>query len=471
MPQDEPHVLVDPCAGDGAAVAALRKHWFERPVEDAAIYAVELEELRAKDLRSQLGLLHGGSQWDVSLHCDAFHVDITSQDGASLLFLNPPYDIDKVHGRLEQRFLERWTAALLPGDGILMFLVPFHALEASAAFIARHYQEIRAFRFPPSSFEAFRQCVLVARRRSAPVPENPLDQKRIERWAADASAMPELPELAKPLFRVRAESVGLQLDKVPLDIHGLVSGFRPWHRAGFAGLNRGVGDMIGARFPVAQPPRPAHIALALSVGTLNGKRLEPNRPGLPPILAKGSFQRNFHTVEERFNKEGEKVGSIQVQRPKLSLSVLRLDTLEFLELKPGATPSGAADLADFNSADLLASYGESLGRLMREQFPALHDSANPVHQMALPPLAREPYRVQKDAIATGLKLLASGENPQAIAEVGTGKSTVALSILGALSPPYFRATVGELQRLGFDTSRISPVYRALVICPPHLLKS
>lgn len=470
-PQDEPHVLVDPCAGDGAAVAALRKLWFEQPEEEAVIFAVELEELRARHLQSQLGLLQGGSRGDVSLHCDAFHVDITPQEGASLLFLNPPYDTDKVHGRLEQRFLERWTAALLPGHGILIFLVPFYALAASAAFLSRHYQEIRAFRFPPSSFEAFRQCALVARRRRAPVPDNPLDQRRIERWAADAGAMPELAQLETPLFHVHAEGAGLHLEKVPLDLHGLVSGFRPWHRAAFAGLNRGVSDMIGAKFPVAQPPRPAHIALALSVGTLNGKRLEPNRPGLPPILAKGSFQRSFHTVEERFNKDGEKVGSIQVQRPKLSLTVLRLDTLEFLELKPGATPSGASDLADFNSADLLDNYGESLGRLMREQFPALHDPANPAHQMELPRLAREPYRVQKDAIATALKLLASGENPQAIAEVGTGKSTVSLSILGALSPAGFPTTKRELRRLGLDTSRLSPVHRALVICPPHLLKS
>lgn len=470
-PQDEAHLLVDPVAGDGAAIAALRRLWFERPDEDAAIYAVELEEQRAKGLRSRLSPLQGGSHRDVSLHCDAFHVDITPREGASLLYLNPPYDTDKVHGRLEQRFLERWTAALLPGEGLLMFLVPFYALEASAGFLARHYQEIRAFRFPAPSFEAFRQCVLIARRRCAPVPDNPLDQKRIERWAADAGAMPELPEQAEPLFLVRAEGAGLQLEEVSLDVHGLLSRFRPWHRAGFAGLNRGVTDMIGAKFPVAQPPRPAHIALALSVGTLNGKRLQPNRPGLPSILAKGSFRRDFHTIEKRFNKDGDHVGSIKVQRPRLTLSVLRLDTLEFLELKPGAAPSGATCLEDFNSADLVEHYGESLGRLMREQFPALHDPANPAHSMELPPLAREPYDIQSGAIATSLKLLASGENPQAIAEVGTGKSTVALSIAGALSPLYFRGTVAELRRLGFDTSRLSPVRRTLIICPPHLLKS
>ncbi len=469
-PQDEAHVLADPCAGDGAAIAGLRKHWFPEHERDAAIFAVELEEQRARDHHQWLSL-HYGTRRDVSIHGDAFHVDITAQEGASLLYLNPPYDFDKVHGRLEQRFLERWTAALLPGDGVLMLVVPFYALQASARFLSRHYQDLRAWRFPEGLFEAYRQCVLVARRRSAPVRDNPLDERRVERWAADAGAIPELRDPAEAPFRVRAGRAGLKLDLLPLDLPGLVSAFKPWHRAGFAGLNRTVREMIGAKFPVAQPPRPAHIALALSVGTLNGKRLTPNRPGLPPILVKGSFRRDFHPVEERFNQDGDSVGTVQIQRPRLALSVLRLDTLEFLELFPGAAPSGATSLPDFNSADLVEHYGESLGRLMREQFPALHDPANPAHEMALPPLARQPFKVQRSAILTALKLLAQGENPQAIAEVGTGKSTVALSIAGALSPAHFQATAGELRRLGFSTQRLSPVARTLIICPPHLLKS
>ncbi len=133
---DEPHILVDPCAGDGAAISTLRRHWFEQPDRDATIYAVELERLRADDQRHHLSLDRTSTS-DVSLHCDAFHLEINPQEGASLLFLNPPYDFDKVHGRLEHKFLERWTAALLPGDGILMFLVPFYALKVSARFVFR----------------------------------------------------------------------------------------------------------------------------------------------------------------------------------------------------------------------------------------------------------------------------------------------------------------------------------------------
>ena len=258
---------------------------------------------------------------------------------------------------------------------------------------------------------------------------------------------------------------------MPLDLPGLLSGFRPWYRAGFAGLDRGVGNLIGAKFPVAQPPRPAHIALALSVGTLNGKTLTPNYPGLPTILVEGRRPARLPTVDERFNSEGEKVGSIKVQRPRLTLSILRLDTLEFLELKPGAVPSGAQDLPEFNSADLVQTYGESLGRLMREQFPALHDPANPAHQIELPPLNRHPLRVQRDAIITGLKLLTSGENPPGHRR-GRHRQVDRCALYRRRTlPPVLPAHGKRARRLGFDTSRLAPVQKTLIICPPHLLQS
>src|SRR5205807_9078124 len=98
--------------------------------------------------------------------------------------------------------------------------------------------------------------------------------------------------------------------------------------------------------------------------------------GFPPLLIKGSLRREFVTTEERFNREGERVGSVQVQRPRLALHVLRLDTLEFHALRPGTHPSGTTQLADFNTADLVEHYGQSLGRIMREQLPALHDPSN-----------------------------------------------------------------------------------------------
>lgn len=474
------HVLLDPCAGDGEAIATLRDLWFgdtrtckRYDTLNAHVIAIELEKQRfaAAKKRFTFWDQSRNQPWDQILEADAFHLAFKPNDGASVLFLNPPYDTDKVHGRLEHRFLERLTQCLSPGQGLLIFLVPHYALEASASYLACNFSGLRAWRFPDEDFASYKQCVLVARRRASVLPENDVDRARIVRWAASPETLPVLETLASPVFTVAGQHPGLEVQKLVLDVQGLVDGFRPWDRSPIFGTQRSVHELIGPRYQVAMPPRPAHIALALAAGMLNGKRLLPNRPGLPPILVKGSLRRDFVVVDEKFNKAGDFTGSVQVQRPKLTLNALRLDTLKFHALRPGSRPSGATDLADFNSADLVAHYGDCLGRLMRDQFPAVHDPANTGHDLALPTLARRPFTIQRHLISAGLKLIALGENPMVTAEVGTGKSTVALAIAGCLSPEHFRQTAGELKRQGFDTSRLRPVRRILAVCPPHLLKS
>src|SRR3982751_3553263 len=55
-PQEVSHVLADPCAGDGTAIAALRTLWFPEGKHEASIYAIELEQERAKPLRKKRSL-------------------------------------------------------------------------------------------------------------------------------------------------------------------------------------------------------------------------------------------------------------------------------------------------------------------------------------------------------------------------------------------------------------------------------
>ena len=49
--------------------------------------------------------------------------------------------------------------------------------------------------------------------------------------------------LSLPGREALAEQAGLALEKMPLDLPGLLSGFRPWHRAGFAGAE--IGGSVG----------------------------------------------------------------------------------------------------------------------------------------------------------------------------------------------------------------------------------
>ena len=461
-------LFLDPCAGTGTAISSLAAHVLGLEVAEAGGYCqgIELEATRADALKRRLphGAAHKG---------DALTFGLQATPGASVLFLNPPYDHDADFRRLEQRFLARFSDALAPG-GALLLVVPHYALEASADFLASHYSNVRAWRFPEGDFAAFRQVVVLGERRAAPIPSDRSTAQVLRAAAESADALPVLSDRdGSPALTVRVPRAGLALHPQAIDVQDLLARARPFHAsAALMGFDRDARRLLGAPLPVALPPRPAHIALALAAGLLNGRCLAPDDPcALPPILAKGTFTRVLQTVDQRRNKDGEVTGEVCVQQPRLDIHVLRLDTLEFHRLALGAEPSGARVLDDFNTADLLEHYGSSLAALVREQLPALHDPDDPEHQVLLPELPRKPYRRQAALIQAGLKLLAVGENPQLLAEVGTGKSTVALSIAAALSPGHLPTTAAALQRAGFDPRRLRPVERVLIVCPPHLLQS
>ena len=466
--------LLDPCAGRGEALVRLRDAW--TPTGQASTteaYGCELERERANALGETLGRHRAH-------HGDAFHLrwDAPTLD---LLYLNPPYDHDAVHRRSELRFLRRFTPALRPGRGGLLLLVPVYTLPVLAEHLARHYVEHHVYRLPDEHFADFQQVLLVARRAALPTVA-PEVEARIRDWA-DPERLPVLPEtcddpleLPEPppvdpyephdtfteTFRVRL---------LPLDVTSVLDQFRPWEGRG-TGTDLDARRLLGARFHTATPPKPAHIALALSAGMFNGLQLQPNDPRRhPPVLAKGVFERQRVEVGQTTNKDGNVTGSIQVEQPRLRVELLRLDTYTYQTLAAGVVPNGGDDPAEWNAADLLVNYDRAFARLLHRQFPPLHNPADASQRLALPPSPRTPYRVQHDTISATLKLIATGQNPFLVAEVGTGKSTMGLFVALALSAKNRARTVAELERLGFPTDRLPTVRRTLIVCPPHLLKS
>ncbi len=426
-------------------------------------HGIELEASRARALAERLGA-------DRAHHGDAFHFTWSEGDGVSLLYLNPPYDVDREYGRLEQRFLARFTGLVAPG-GALVFVVPHYALLASAAYLASHYRAITVRRFPDPDYAGFRQVVLTALKRATPSHPDP---ELVAQLQAAAAGVDHLEILGAPIARplqLEPHTPDLSLRAQAVDLASVLAHAKPFSvQPTLFGYDRNAAQLLGAPMPVALPARPAHIALALASGLLNGRRLEPNDPSrFPTLLAKGTFTRDLITVERRFTKDGDHTGDVKVQRPRLDMRVLRLDNRTFHTLRLGTEPSEAQDIADFNTADLLVEYSEALARLVREQLPALHDPANPDHQIRLPAFAREPFKIQSAAIQAGLKLIAQGETPQCIAEVGTGKTTVALNIVRCLAPENLPLVRSELRRQGLPVERLRAVRRALVVCPPHLL--
>ena len=468
---------MDPCAGEGTAITTLRELWTPSTVDDPeipwhkrparpTIEACELEGDRASQLRKRLD---GRDRVHIG---DAFRLvpQTDPSSGLTVLYLNPPYDHDPEYRRLEHRFLTRFTSCLYPGAGILFFLVPHHALSASAEFLASHYLEIRAWRLPKKHFDVFGQVLLVARRAARAMTAASM-ASTIEGWARKPESLPVLPPACPDPYTLRDDveyRAGFHMAE--RDFGAALESFRPWQGTP-TGVHLSARELMGARFLTAVPPKPAHIALALSTGIFNGRTLTPNDPKHPRVIAKGTFRRELVQIGERTNSEGELTGTVNVETPTLELTILRLDTYRFHHLSAGTVPTGSDNPADWNSADLITNYDKSLARELDRQFPAIHDPLDEAGQIRLPELVRVPYGAQSNAIQAALKLLARGLNPFIVAEVGTGKSTIGLFIAASLSPRYRAATLAELARVGGVQAKLPTVRRTLIVMPPHLLQS
>ena len=465
--------FMDPCAGEGEAIFAIMG---ALGASTSDVYLCEMEATRhaaAKALASQ----SNGSAGQRVLHGDAFHVTWErghhgGRMGASLLYLNPPYDLDPVYGRLEHKFLSRFTSALTLG-GVLMFVVPFTALAASAELLAREFVGVQCFRFPSPEFEGFKQVILVARRSEALAKADPDLQGQILSWSRDPNGIPELPEEGSPARYSLPEGeyydVGFH-DWVirPVDITTLITKARPWMQTGRSGQKAPVSgvlpdlpvqELLLRHYPVATPPRPAHIAAGIASGLFNGAQVDPDdaRTGLPSLLVKGVFDREYRTVEEKTNKDGEVTGVVQVQQPKLVVTVLDMSTHCYHVLGSESATTGEVTVDTMTVADLLKHYGQSLMGVMERQCPIFYDPRRDATSIPLASSPRKLFTAQAHATRAVVKLLGGVKATRAqrkgkaailLGEIGSGKTTVALM-----------------------AAKTMGVRRPLVMCPPHLLKS
>lgn len=508
--------VVDPCAADGEAVFGIAEELFKLPartvplltdaeysaamdvyraapygegeypdrdpdvalkharerIQDAKFLTCELEKTRFESLKSRS---HSpfACGCNSALHGDALCVTWEQTEGygktppgAGLLFLNPPYDFERECKRLEEKFLRRYTSALCMG-GVLVFLVPFYSLAASADTLAQHFTDLRCYKFPDPDYSVFKQVVLFGTRRPALFGPDPAVRAQVIAWSESTEDMPVLGNGDSPTivpgFEERTSAFSLWKSN-PLDVAGLLLNVRPWFSSDkggkfqpIVGVVPGDGDLLRRAYPLATPPKPAHIAAGIASGVFNGARVEPDSADspLPPLYVKGVFDKDFVTVDTKLNKDGEKTGEIQVQQPKLRVTVLDTRTAKFHTLRSSAKVSDARNVAEMSTGDLLSHYGKGLMRVMLEQCPVMHDPARADEQIELAPLARPLYRAQAQAVQAIVKLLGGVKASRAqrrgkaailLGEIGCGKSSCALA-----------------------TAQTIGARRVLILCPPHLL--
>ena len=461
------YAVFDPCAGDGEAIVELVKAWWpeEKKRCNVDVYANEMEKTRFDALNARVGKDGFGWRSPEVTHGDAFALDWDDAK-VSIAWINPPYDLDKEHGRLEEKFLIRFVDMIRFG-GALLFLVPHYALAKSADTIARYFSEVHCVRFPDGDFDLFKQVVLVGKKHEPLLDPDPDIRAKVLQWSADVSTIQS--DWSEPFFDVYAhDGDGISgLKMLPLDIDGMLRRAKPWHSTDRGGKLQPIVGVVSDKpahegldrvFPVALPLKPAYLASGIAAGVFNGELIRPDDPesNLPDILLKGVFRKDFVHVpsEDKRNKDGEKVSETHVQQPELVITILDLRTKKYSELVSSVDTTGETDPAKMSVGDLLQHYGKSMMASMLKSCPVMHDPAKD-EAVSIPGISRPLYQAQAHAVTAALKVLGGIDIPlrkrrgQAcfiLGEVGVGKTGVALA-----------------------TSVAMGAKRTLVMCPPHLV--
>lgn len=265
-----PMCILDPCAGEGVAIAEAAHALGHEQVK---AFAVEFDAERARHAR---GLV------DHCLHADLMDT-LISRQSFGLLWLNPPYgDLAKNadgnigyqgqgRARLEKLFYQR-ALPLLQYGGVLVFILPSYVLDAEmVGWLTRHFAELRVYQ---AVAKQFRQVVIFGRRvRQRDHASDAVKAVRglllqIGQGDAEAEELPtEWPFLPYTVPASPAE---------PEHFYRVT--MEPEQFADEVGRLQGLWPMVDAHLGAAQqslrPPARAlsiwHLALALAAGAISG---------------------------------------------------------------------------------------------------------------------------------------------------------------------------------------------------------
>lgn len=484
--------MVDPCAADGDAALTLLRGLCGPDLKGRGgalerLYACELEETRHTALVKACGAAFGYSLHGRLIHGDAFRVrcDLDEANiGASILWLNPPYDQRRGGVRPESAWLERWTPCLAPG-GLLFFVVPYKALAACAATLVTHYERLVCYRFPDATFPVFGQVVVVGVRR-APLPRPaPSDLAMVRRWVDDPNALCGVLQAAAGAYTLRVvgeeERAGAKWAQPgfahwelrALDVATVAAHFTPWRsrdRRGVETIMRGVlpeTGVAGLRTPIystAMPLCEGHVAAALACNVYDGVRLTPNTPGpgKPPVFAKATGTRVWAETGARQNDDGEDVAIERVQQPHLAITALDTRAGRIIRFPSTIDEQSADDIGAMSAADFVREYSQALYRVLGERCVPLYDPEREAHTTVdRPQVARALFAAQEDRARACVRLLDTHGCALLLGATGTGKTSIAAGVISTL---VARPVPTRRKRTG-------AARRVLVVCPPILLDS
>ena len=218
--------IIDPCAGEGTALAECKAHL---GTDQTEAFGIEYEEERA---------YHSKEILNRCIHGD-FQDTIIGKRSFGLLWLNPPYGdlvADKAQTagatemsgrkRLEKLFYLQ-ANGLVQFGGVMVLLVPFDVLDREfRKWITTHFERVEVFKAPE---QKFRQVVIMGVKTRAGA-NRKAKQDMIKLQQASAGQAPEFPETwgRKPYIipastgevkfeyiKIDAKQLGQEIDKYP----------------------------------------------------------------------------------------------------------------------------------------------------------------------------------------------------------------------------------------------------------------
>jgi superfamily II DNA or RNA helicase len=407
---------LDPCCGPGVFLATIAA------TLGAESYGIEVHEERAAAARTRVSRV---------LCADALAVR-GSHDAYGLLVLNPPYDHDDDARRLEHAFLRKCTPYLAPG-GVLAFLIPQHRLGVSARYLAAWYEGLRLWRFPDPEYAAYRQIVVLARRKAASVP-NPATMRRLLARETE-ELLPLVPHACPPFVIPASGGPAPRLDAGTFDPReAAVAAGAPW-----PALHERLWPVEAPRVQPLMPMKKGHVAQFGVAGLLHHCVLH-DAAGRGYVV-KGQATKEVVVTEEE-DEEHTTRTEREVIRTRITLLDLQDGTCQ--EVGTGADDAGALTLPDF-----LERFGPSITtRILSEYRPLYTPMQRDLYAAALRLLRRRMRGAQTDVVRAVALALQQGRRGVFVSgEMGTGKTT-----------------------LGAAAAYCAGARSVLVLCPPHLVR-
>lgn len=158
-PPDQPFCILDPCAGEGAAIRQLGES-LGCPAE--SMFGIELDESRAQKLRANLPKSN-------VLAPASFFGCRSSLTSFSFVWLNPPFDYSYGGHRIEDQFLLTATDWLMPG-GVMALVCPEDVVDEYSdvrRHFASYYENCQIVPFP-EQHRRFNEVIVLGQKRSRP---------------------------------------------------------------------------------------------------------------------------------------------------------------------------------------------------------------------------------------------------------------------------------------------------------------